>query len=161
MVILNMPPSHIVFSLPGIPHSQTLRSITPFLSLVGRAQKPNGWSFLHCFLVRRNVSPAPMRDTNRVRGCVGAGNIPLFGEAHLTESHIVGRTWDRVSVCVGRGGGGRRMKNGGHEERSGRRVEYRCRQRMNRWERSLRPVVGCLATGLEIGMDMVKPSSAW
>ena len=40
--------------------------------------------------VARKVSPEPMLDTDCVRGRVGAGNIPLFGEAHLTESHGVG-----------------------------------------------------------------------
>lgn len=50
MVILKTPPSHIVLSLPGMPHSHVLRSMTPFLPLTGRAQKPKGWSRLHCFL---------------------------------------------------------------------------------------------------------------
>lgn len=50
MVILKVPPSQMVFSFPGMPHSHTLRSMTPWLFLTGLAQKPKGWSRLHCFL---------------------------------------------------------------------------------------------------------------
>jgi len=47
---LNSPPSQIVFSLPGTPHSQALRSRMPWAFLTGLAKKPKGWSLRHCFL---------------------------------------------------------------------------------------------------------------
>lgn len=102
----------------------------------------------------RKVSPEPMLNTGRVRRRVGADNVPLFGEAHLTESH------NRVSVCVGRGGDGRRMG-----EHWARRTKWSsCRTPLQPEngkgeKRCLRPMVGCLTTGLESGMDMVKPNS--
>jgi hypothetical protein len=50
---LKRPPSHIVFSLPGTPHSHFLRSIMPFAPRMGFAKKPKGWSRRHCFLGTR------------------------------------------------------------------------------------------------------------
>lgn len=39
---LKSPPSHRVFSLPGIPQSHFFRSIIPFAPRIGFAKKPNG-----------------------------------------------------------------------------------------------------------------------
>lgn len=59
MVSLNRPPSQIVLSLPGIPHSQFFRSKTPSFVRAGFAKKPKGWSRRHCFLCQRVSTAAP------------------------------------------------------------------------------------------------------
>jgi hypothetical protein len=47
---LNKPPSQMVFSFPGTPHSHLLRSIMPLAPRMGFAKKPKGWSRRHDFL---------------------------------------------------------------------------------------------------------------
>lgn len=47
---LNRPPSHSVFSLPGIAQSQRFRSSAPWGVFIGLATKPKGWSLRHVFL---------------------------------------------------------------------------------------------------------------
>jgi len=82
---LNKPPSHIVFSLPGTPHSHFLRSITPLLR-AGLAKKPKGWSRRHCLLynldrLAGNSLLNRMRDGEMKR-------LPFLRESVLAERHV-------------------------------------------------------------------------
>lgn len=104
MVILNRPPSHMVFSLPGMPHSQTLRSSTPSVRFTGRAQNPKGWSFLHCFL-RRRLESATRTSCTRCWNVSEHGicsscrvGLPLLGQSHGTKSHGCVRSGRAVRV---------------------------------------------------------------
>ena len=86
IVILKIPPSHIVFSLPGIPHSHILRSRTPCAFLTGRAQKPNGWSFRHCFLYEGRENKILVSHLLYVSHDRNS-NVPLLGKARLGQRH--------------------------------------------------------------------------
>ena len=88
----------------GESHGHLEHATLPHSLLLGRAGPEAERMVLSPLLSgTRKVSPGPKLNADGVRRRVGANNIPLFGEAHLTESH------NRVSVCVGRGGDGRRM----------------------------------------------------
>ena len=86
IVILKMPPSQMVFSLPGIPHSHILRSRTPCAFLTGRAQKPNGWSFRHCFLYEGRENKILVSHLLYVSHDRNS-NVPLLGKARLGQRH--------------------------------------------------------------------------
>lgn len=82
MESLNRPPSQMVFSLPGIPHSHTFRSRVPAAVRAGLAQKPNGWSLRHCLLCLCQPD----------EGHVGFGaseqDLPLLLQSVLAQRHV-------------------------------------------------------------------------
>jgi hypothetical protein len=83
---LKRPPSHRVFSLPGIEHSHFWRSRPPCEFFAGFATKPKGWSLRHCFLSserrleQSDIVEGVRCQTGQMISCVG-------GESMLVRRH--------------------------------------------------------------------------
>jgi hypothetical protein len=106
---LRRAPSQIVLSLPGIMHSQRLRSRAPWEFFIGFATKPNGWSLRHAFL-RQNE---PEVHSNDPYVCPYLSSCSLLMQRDMSAVVVGLRrclllSWWGVSVCV-RGEGVRRQ----------------------------------------------------
>jgi hypothetical protein len=98
---LRRAPSQIVLSLPGIMHSQRLRSRAPWEFFIGFATKPNGWSLRHAFL-RQNE---PEVHSNDPCVCPYLSSCSLLMQRDMSAVVVGLRrclllSWWGVSVCV-------------------------------------------------------------
>jgi hypothetical protein len=72
IVNLKRPPSQMVFSFPGMPHSHCLMSRTPWAFRMGLAKNPNGWSLRHCLLFSKSATEIPSQGSRGSRGWRGS-----------------------------------------------------------------------------------------
>ena len=87
-VNLKRPPSQRVFALPGIAHSQVLRSRPPWGVRAGFATKPKGWSRRHCFLCNQKRSAESRSKAQILRKVPKKKkSLPFLLEAVLAERH--------------------------------------------------------------------------